>query len=135
MKPNRGILDKPFPEEWQWLFDEGRKAGRAERDVEVAVLREELRVAKFNWGDVRKAFAGKNFNLVDNERAADDGVRAAREFTAKHRQKVLAMPLPRNECPGCFCRIYDEAAKQGWCADCFHGAEYEINPPVQRVEE
>lgn len=32
---------------------------------------------------------------------------------------VLAQPIPRNECPGCFSAIYDGAAKQGWCCDCY----------------
>jgi hypothetical protein len=39
-------------------------------------------------------------------------------YLAKERAKVLAMPLPRNTCPGCFCAIYDLAAKDGWCLDC-----------------
>jgi hypothetical protein len=38
---------------------------------------------------------------------------------AKLRRAALAKPLPRNECPGCFAAIYDGAAEQGWCCDCF----------------
>jgi hypothetical protein len=40
-------------------------------------------------------------------------------WCAGHRRKVLAMPIPRNECPGCFSTIYDGAAEQGWCCDCY----------------
>ena len=40
------------------------------------------------------------------------------EWCAKHRSEVLSMPIPRNECPGCFQTIYDDAAKDGWCWDC-----------------
>jgi hypothetical protein len=42
-----------------------------------------------------------------------------REWCEHHRKEVLAMPLPRNECPGCFSAIYDGAAEQGWCCDCY----------------
>jgi hypothetical protein len=48
------------------------------------------------------------------------------ERVAKHRAEVLAKPLPRNECPGCFMAIYDGAAEQGWCCDCF---DYVANKP------
>lgn len=41
-----------------------------------------------------------------------------KEWVAAHRTKVLAMPIPRNECPGCFSVIYDLAAADGWCWDC-----------------
>lgn len=37
---------------------------------------------------------------------------------AKRRAEVLAMPLPRNTCPGCFMAIYDGAAEDGYCTDC-----------------
>lgn len=37
----------------------------------------------------------------------------------KNRKETLAMPKPRNTCPGCFSSIYDGAAKRGWCCDCF----------------
>lgn len=30
----------------------------------------------------------------------------------------LKMP-PRDKCPGCFLAIYDDAAMQGWCTDCY----------------
>jgi hypothetical protein len=40
------------------------------------------------------------------------------EWCEQHRKKVLAMPLPRNECPGCFSAIHDGAALDGWCWDC-----------------
>lgn len=49
-----------------------------------------------------------------------------KEWCAGHRRKVLAMPTPRNECPGCFVTIYDGAAEQGWCCDCYpHRARHE----------
>lgn len=42
-----------------------------------------------------------------------------RKSVAKNRAKALAKPLPRNECPGCFSAIYDGAAEQGWCTNCY----------------
>lgn len=47
-------------------------------------------------------------------------------YLSAARARVLAMPLPRNECPGCFSAIYDLAAKDGWCTDC--------NPALRRVD-
>jgi hypothetical protein len=48
-----------------------------------------------------------------------------REHVREARRKAIAKPLPRNECPGCFVAIYDGAAKQGWCCDCYPSrAEY-----------
>ena len=37
---------------------------------------------------------------------------------SESRRKVLAQPIPRSTCPGCFSAIYDDAAKAGWCGDC-----------------
>lgn len=37
----------------------------------------------------------------------------------ENRRKALAKPIPRNKCPGCFSAIYDGAAAQGWCCDCW----------------
>ena len=37
----------------------------------------------------------------------------------KARRKALALPIPRHTCPGCFSAIYEGAAEQGWCCDCF----------------
>lgn len=37
----------------------------------------------------------------------------------KARREALREPLPRRTCPGCFSPIYDGAAEQGWCCDCF----------------
>lgn len=37
----------------------------------------------------------------------------------KARRKALATSLPRRKCPGCFSAIYEGAADQGWCCDCF----------------
>lgn len=34
-------------------------------------------------------------------------------------RSCLKEGLPRNTCPGCFSAIYDGAADQGWCCDCF----------------
>lgn len=53
------------------------------------------------------------------------------------RAKVLARPIPRNECPGCFSAIHDGAAKLGWCLDChpnrtFYSAN-ELDPGVVRA--
>ena len=46
----------------------------------------------------------------------------------KSRRRVLALPIPRNKCPGCFSAIYDSAAEQGWCCDCYpRRAFYEAN--------
>lgn len=42
----------------------------------------------------------------------------------EHRAKALAKPLPRNECPGCFAAIYELAAAQGWCCDCYGRHEW-----------
>lgn len=48
---------------------------------------------------------------------------------AENRRKALALPIPRNTCPGCFSAIYEGAAEQGWCCDCFkRRAEYELQP-------
>ena len=40
-------------------------------------------------------------------------------LVSENRRKALALPIPRNQCPGCFAAIYDGAAKQGWCCDCW----------------
>lgn len=46
----------------------------------------------------------------------------------KARRRELAKPIPRNVCPGCFAAIYDGAAEQGWCCDCYpKRAFYEAN--------
>ncbi len=41
------------------------------------------------------------------------------ERVKKNRLEALALPIPRNTCPGCFSAIYEGAAAQGWCCDCF----------------
>lgn len=44
----------------------------------------------------------------------------------KSRRAELRKPLPRSTCPGCFSAIYEGAAEQGWCCDCFGSrAHYE----------
>jgi hypothetical protein len=44
----------------------------------------------------------------------------------KMRRAELMKPIPRSTCPGCFSTIYDGAAEQGWCCDCFGSrAHYE----------
>lgn len=46
-----------------------------------------------------------------------------------NRRKALALPIPRNKCPGCFAAIYEGAAAQGWCCDCWPlRASYERHP-------
>lgn len=37
----------------------------------------------------------------------------------KARRTALRLPIPRHTCPGCFSAIYQGAAAQGWCCDCF----------------
>lgn len=37
----------------------------------------------------------------------------------KARRVALRQPIPRSTCPGCFSAIYEGAAEQGWCCDCF----------------
>ena len=49
-------------------------------------------------------------------------------YVLKARRKVLAKPIPRNECPGCFSAIYDGAAEQGWCCDCYPQREKYSQP-------
>lgn len=46
-------------------------------------------------------------------------LKQTQEWVANHRREVLAKPIPRNECPGCFSVIYDGAAEQGWCCYCY----------------
>jgi hypothetical protein len=36
-----------------------------------------------------------------------------------NRRRELAKPIPRDTCPGCFSPIYEGAAAQGWCCNCF----------------
>ena len=46
-----------------------------------------------------------------------------------NRRKALALPIPRRTCPGCFSAIYEGAAAQGWCCDCWPMREsYERHP-------
>lgn len=46
----------------------------------------------------------------------------------RNRRKVLALSIPRHTCPGCFAAIYDGAAEQGWCCDCYpQRKRYEAN--------
>lgn len=54
------------------------------------------------------------------ERRVDAHLELARvqEWCSQHRWEVLARPLPRDECPGCFSTIYDLAAADGWCWVC-----------------
>lgn len=42
----------------------------------------------------------------------------------KARRVELRKPLPRRTCPGCFSAIYEGAAAQGWCCDCFKSREH-----------
>lgn len=37
----------------------------------------------------------------------------------KARRGALRRPIPRHTCPGCFSAIYEGAAEQGWCCDCY----------------
>ena len=46
-------------------------------------------------------------------------LKQTQDWVANHRREVLALPIPRNECPGCFSAIYDGAAEQGWCTNCY----------------
>lgn len=39
----------------------------------------------------------------------------------KARRAALRLSIPRRTCPGCFAAIYEGAAEQGWCCDCFPG--------------
>jgi hypothetical protein len=58
------------------------------------------------------------FTELDRRIDAHNELVKVREWCERHRKEVLAMPLPRNECPGCFITIYDLAAKDGWCTNC-----------------
>ena len=45
------------------------------------------------------------------------------------RTAILRQPIPRDQCAGCFSAIYDGAAAQGWCCDCYpqrHKYEKEV---------
>jgi ribosomal protein L37AE/L43A len=67
-------------------------------------------------------------DLDELERRVDAHLELIRlgEVVRQNRVKVLAQPIPRNTCPGCFMAIYDGAAEQGWCCDCHpKRAEYE----------
>lgn len=55
----------------------------------------------------------------EEEEKKDAVLKQTREWVAENRRKALAKPIPRNECPGCFSTIYDGAAEQGWCCDCY----------------
>jgi hypothetical protein len=56
---------------------------------------------------------------VERRIDAHDELQRFKGWVEKRRAKVRALPLPRNECPGCFSSIYDGAAAQGWCCNCF----------------
>lgn len=56
-------------------------------------------------------------------------LQVVRRQVRRIRAKYLALPIPRGTCPGCFSAIYDGAAKQGWCCNCFpQRKRYEANP-------
>lgn len=55
----------------------------------------------------------------DEEEKRANVLKKTQEWVAQHRRQVLKKPIPRNECPGCFSVIYDGAAEQGWCCDCY----------------
>ena len=59
----------------------------------------------------------------------------------KARREALRSPLPRHKCPGCFSAIYEGAAKQGWCCDCYpqrkhyeHDAKLPAFAPIRRPQ-
>lgn len=54
----------------------------------------------------------RNMDAIEHFEALCDQVSA-------NRRKELAKPIPRHTCPGCFSAIYDGAAEQGWCCDCW----------------
>lgn len=49
----------------------------------------------------------------------DEALANIRATVAEWRKSALAEPHPRRTCPGCFACIYDGAAEQGWCCDCY----------------
>jgi hypothetical protein len=62
----------------------------------------------------------------DKQDAAKAELKRVQKAVDKNRREAMAKPIPRNECPGCFSIIYDDAAAQGWCTNCFpHRAKYE----------
>lgn len=81
-------------EEEDGLGWEGLVPTKAERELEALEKRVEAHNRNYEWHEQNKA------------------------YLAAARARVLAMPLPRNECPGCFMAIYEGAAKDGWCTDC-----------------
>lgn len=42
------------------------------------------------------------------------------QMVLKNRAEIIKIPLPRSQCPGCFCIMVEDADKQnGWCHNCF----------------
>jgi hypothetical protein len=72
------------------------------------------------WSDKPMSDFRREEYEQDLERKVDaqNELGRVQEWVAAHRAKVLAMPIPRNECPGCFSAIYELAAADGWCWDC-----------------
>lgn len=71
----------------------------------------------------------KTLEELEENVTALEHLKAMQARVSESRRKALAKPIPRNECPGCFAAIYDGAAKQGWCTNCYPlRASYERHP-------
>ncbi len=51
--------------------------------------------------------------------AAIEEFERVKVYVSGIRRRILGNPLPRAQCPGCFSHIYEGAAAQGWCCDCW----------------
>lgn len=40
------------------------------------------------------------------------------EMVLKNRAELLKMPVPRLQCPGCFCMLPEDEKDKGWCHNC-----------------
>jgi len=69
--------------------------------------------------DRGQALMKEYFDWCERQDAAEAEMKRVRSEVEKIRRAALALPLPRNKCPGCFSAIYDGAAEQGWCCDCY----------------
>lgn len=74
----------------------------------------------------------KPAKTLDELEANVNALRELEEMHARvstYRRLLLKLPAPRSTCPGCFSAIYEGAAKQGWCTDCYPlRASYERHP-------
>ena len=94
-------------DEPEWLAD-----WAVERLLEGATLQ---RVHCDRGHDLMKEYQA----WCDEEDKKKAVLQQTQQWVDDHRRKSLAKPIPRNECPGCFSIIYDGAAEQGWCTNCW----------------